>query len=69
MKIYRTKENNLINLEQVTMIYKDPDDGGYRVSFTSGITYEMPELDLAVYKFLRQQLLKLPFSIPLTLNP
>lgn len=47
MKIYRTKENNLINLEQVTMIYKDPDDGGYRVSFTSGITYEMPELDLA----------------------
>jgi hypothetical protein len=29
------------------MIYKDPDDGGYRVSFTSGITYEMPELDLA----------------------
>ena len=47
MKIYRTKEDNLINLEQVTLIYKDPDDGGYRVSFTSGITYEMPELDLA----------------------
>jgi hypothetical protein len=45
MKIYRTKEDNLINLEQVTLIYKDPDDGGYRVSFTSGITYEMPELD------------------------
>jgi hypothetical protein len=45
MKIYRTKENNLINLEQVTLIYKDPDDGGYRVSFTSGITYDMPELD------------------------
>ena len=43
MKIYRTKEDNLINLEQVTLIYKDPDDGGYRVSFTSGITYEMPE--------------------------
>ena len=45
MKIYRTKEDNLINLEQVTLIYKDPDDGGYRVSFTNGITYEMPELD------------------------
>ena len=47
MKFYRTKENNLINLEQVTLIYKDPDDGGYRVSFTSGITYDMPELDEA----------------------
>lgn len=45
MKIYRTKEDNLINLEQVTLIYKDIDDGGYRVSFTNGITYEMPELD------------------------
>ena len=47
MKIYRTKEDNLINLEQVTLFYKDPNDDGYRVSFTSGITYEMPELDLA----------------------
>ena len=45
MKLYRTKENNLINLEEVTLIYKDPLDGGYRVSFTNGITYEMPEID------------------------
>ena len=45
MKLYRTKEGNLINLEQVTLIYKDPDDGGYRVSFTSGITYDMPEIE------------------------
>ena len=47
MKIYRTKEDNLINLEQVTLIYKDLDDGEYCVSLTSGITYKMPELDLA----------------------
>lgn len=45
MKLYRTKEDNLINLEQVTLIYKDPDDGGYRVSFTNGITYDMPEIE------------------------
>jgi hypothetical protein len=45
MKLYRTKENNLINLEQVTLIYKDPDDGGYRVSFANGITYDMPEIE------------------------
>lgn len=44
MKLYCTKEKNVINLEQVTLIYKDPVDGGYRVSFTNGITYEMPEL-------------------------
>lgn len=44
MKLYRTKEDNLINLEQVTTIYKDPEDGGYRVSFTNGITYDMPEI-------------------------
>lgn len=47
MKLYRTKEDNLINLEQVTMIYKDPEDGGYRVSFTNGITYDMPEIEAA----------------------
>ncbi len=44
MKLYCTTENNVINLEQVTLIYKDPETGGYRVSFTNGITYEMPEL-------------------------
>ena len=47
MKLYRTKEDNLINLEQVTLIYKDPDDGGYRVSFANGITYDMPEIEEA----------------------
>lgn len=45
MKFYRTKENNLINLDEVTLIYKDPVDDGYRVSFMNGITYEMPEID------------------------
>ncbi len=45
MKLYRTKENNLINLEGVTIIYKDPNDGGYRVSFANGITYEVPDID------------------------
>lgn len=50
MKFYRTKEDNLINLEQVTLIYKDPEDGGYRVSFTNGITYDMPEIKEADIK-------------------
>ena len=45
MRFYRTKEGNLVNLEQVTLIYRDPDDDGYRVSFSNGITYEMPELN------------------------
>lgn len=44
MKLYRTKENNVINLEEVTFIYKDPADLGYRVAFTNGITYEVPEI-------------------------
>ena len=47
MKLYRTKEDNVINLEQVTMIYKDPDTGTYHLSFTNGITYEMPEIELS----------------------
>ena len=47
MKLYRTKENNVINLEQVAMIYKSPETGTYHVSFTNGITYEMPELDVS----------------------
>lgn len=45
MKLYQTKEGNVINLEQVTLIYKDPEDGGYRLSFTNGIIYDMPEID------------------------
>lgn len=46
MKFYRTKEDNLINLEQVALIYRDPESGGYRVSCTNGITYDMPEIDI-----------------------
>ena len=49
MKLYRTKENNIINLgdDQVglEMIFKDPVTGYYRVAYTSGHTYEVPELD------------------------
>ena len=46
MKLYRTKENNVINLEMVTMIYKDPEAPEcYRVAFSGGNTYELPELD------------------------
>lgn len=44
MKFYKTNTGNLINLDQVALIYIDPNDGGYRVSCTNGITYEMPEL-------------------------
>ena len=44
MKFYQTKENNVINLEEVTLIYRDPDTNIYRVSFTNGMTYEMPEI-------------------------
>jgi hypothetical protein len=47
MRFYRTKEGNLVNLEQVTLVYKDPEDGGYRVSFSNGITYDMPEIEQA----------------------
>ena len=46
MKFYQTKEKNLINLEQVTLIYKGPEKDTYFVSFTNGITYEMPELTM-----------------------
>ena len=45
MRFYRTREENLLNLDQVTVIYRDPDDGAYRVSFTNGLTYEMPEIE------------------------
>ena len=44
MKLYKTKENNIINLEQVTLIYRSPETGVYNVSFTNGMTYEMPEI-------------------------
>ena len=46
MKLYRTKENNVINLDLVTMIYKDPKfPAYYRVAYTGGNTFEIPELD------------------------
>lgn len=47
MKFYRTKEENLINLEEVETIYKDPETEFYRVAYKSGHTYEMPELDVS----------------------
>ena len=45
MKLYKTKEDNIINLEQLTTIYKNQETGTYFVSYINGITYEMPELD------------------------
>ena len=46
MKLYRTKENNVINLEKVEFIYKDPEHPEYyRVHYESGYTFEIPELD------------------------
>lgn len=44
MKLYKTKEGNIINLEQMTTIYRSPETGTYHVSYVSGITYEMPEI-------------------------
>ena len=44
MKLYRTKEDNIINLEQLTTIYKNQETETYFVSYINGITYEMPEL-------------------------
>ena len=45
MKLYRTKENNIINLEQMATIYRSPETGTYHVAYVSGTIYEMPELD------------------------
>ena len=44
MKFYRTKENNLINLEEVTIIYRDPRTDLYNISTTDGRIFEMPEI-------------------------
>ena len=44
MKLYRTKEDNLINLDNVSVIYKNPEDGTYRVACLDGKIYEMPEI-------------------------
>ena len=46
MKLYETKEGNVINLEKAEIIYKDPAHPDcYRVRFQSGYVYEIPELD------------------------
>ena len=45
MKLYRTKKDNIINLEQLTTIYKNLETETYHVSYVNGITYEIPELD------------------------
>ena len=44
MKFYRTKENNIINLEEVTLIYKDKDTGLYNVVYKNTQDYSVPEL-------------------------
>ena len=45
MKLYRTRENNVINLDDISLVYKDPETELYRVSFKNGLTFEFPELD------------------------
>ena len=44
MKLYRTTNNTVINLEKVTLIYKDPQDGTYNVATDEGKIFEVPEL-------------------------
>lgn len=44
MKLYRTKEDNLINLDNVSMIYRHPESGIYWVACLDGKTFEMPEI-------------------------
>lgn len=41
MKLYETKDKNIINLENVTMIYKSPGEDTYKVATISGYTYEL----------------------------
>lgn len=43
MKLYQTKEKNIINLDNVTMIYKEPEATAYKVATISGVVYDMPE--------------------------
>lgn len=45
MKFYRTKENNLINLEKVIMVYRQGETGPYSVVYENGQDYYVPELD------------------------
>lgn len=46
MRLYRTKDNNIINLEQVSMIYVDKEWSrkDYKVVLPSGKTIYVPEL-------------------------
>ena len=46
MKFYRTTNNTLINLEKVTLIYKNPNpkDNTYHVATDEGKIFEVPEL-------------------------
>ena len=44
MKLYRTKSNNVINLDEITLIYKDKDTGIYSVVFKNKQDYSVPEL-------------------------
>lgn len=41
MKLYETKDKNIINLENVTMIYKSPGEDTYKVATISGYIYEL----------------------------
>lgn len=45
MKFYKTKENNLFNLDEITAIYRDPTDDIYRVATVGGQIFSVPELD------------------------
>lgn len=45
MKLYRTREDNIINLENITMIYRDPETDLYVVSTVDGKMYQMPEIE------------------------
>lgn len=44
MKFYRTKNNTVLNLEKITVIYKSPEDGTYNVATDEGKIFEVPEL-------------------------
>ena len=46
MKFYRTEKDNLINLEEVAMIYKGGPDEPYTVALKNGKEYSVPELGI-----------------------
>lgn len=45
MRFYRTKKGNLINLEEVVMVYRENDSSSYSVVFKNKNDYYVPELD------------------------